>query len=91
MLYVRLSSLPLRGLLSLESLAYEPFMALCTAVPISAGLSATTMPAASRAAISRGRALAAGNDRAGVTHPFARRGGSAGNKGGDGLVHVLST
>ena len=48
------------------------------------------MPACSRAAIlSVGRAAAAGDDRAGVAHALARRGGLAGDERGHRLLDVL--
>ena len=64
-------------------------MARCTAVPMSAGLSATVMPAASkRGDLLRGCSLAAGNDGAGVAHAFSRRRCSSGDEGRDRLGDV---
>ena len=66
-------------------------IARCMAVPMSAGLWATSMPAASRAAIfSARRSLAARDDRAGVSHPLARRGRAAGDERGHRLGDVLA-
>ena len=64
----------------------HPLRAACKVAPISAGLLATRMPAASRAAIlSDGLARAARDDRAGVAHPLARRGGLTGDERGQRL------
>ena len=59
-------------------------------VPISAGVGATAMPAALSAAILSARgALAAGDDRAGVTHALAGRRGLAADERGDRLLDVV--
>ena len=65
-------------------------IARCTAAPMSAGLSATIDARRFEGGdLFRRRAAAAGDDRPGVAHALARRGGLAGDERGDRLRHVL--
>ena len=73
--------------------AHRPQAAAPSAIAISAtsvGVRPTRTPCASSAsAFACGGAARAGDDRAGVTHRLARRGGEAGDVGDDRLGHVL--
>ena len=58
-------------------------------VPRSAGARDGDPALAERGDLGVGGVVRAPDDRAGVAHPLARRGGASGDEGGDGLGHVV--